>query len=1699
MRQLLIILCFIIAGTSVRGQAYYNEWIDYSKTYYKFKVGKTGLYRINQQTLANAGLGSIPAEQFQLWRNGEEVAIYTSVPSGIIPANGYIEFWGEKNDGNPDRGLYKDPNNQLSLKLSLETDTAAYFMTVTNGPVKRIADAVNDVTGNTLPPDPYFMYRYEYNYQAQINFGKAVYFGEYVYSSTYDAGEFWSSTDIRPPTPIQVVTENLFVATTGPSATFRASFAGNSYLGGSRFVKAEINGTTVLNQSLPNMNVGVFSNNAVALSVLGSTAATVRFSNVNGDPNDRMVVGFFEINYPRLFNFGGKTNFEFSLPATTKGNYLEISNFNWGNGTPPVLYDLTNNKRYTANTGNPALLRFALPASAQSRKLVLVSEATTNITSVSGLTQRNFIDYRNAGNQGNYIIISNKRLFNPGGTNPVEQYRQYRSSTEGGGYTAIIADIDELTDQFAFGIKMHPLSIKNFLRFARNNFASSPKFAFLIGKAVTYNEFRLRESSVHADKLNLVPTFGWPASDNLLGSDNMKPVPATPIGRLAAIYPDEVSIYLDKIKQYEQQQQNTVQTIENKAWMKTMVHVVGANDISLDASLTAHLNNYRDIIEDTLYGANVTSFNRTATGPETPATNALMESLFNDGISLLNYFGHSAATQLDYNLNSPDQFDNYGKYPVFTVNGCNAGNIYSFDTSRLQLITSLSEKFVLAKDKGAIGFIASTHFGVESYLDAYNDGFYKSLSSRAGYGQPVSINIRDGINFLISTRYLDSTTRYLHGEENVLHGDPALKINYFPKPDFAVEDSKVIIDPTFISVADNQFKVKVYFYNLGMATGDSVRISLKRQYPDGSMETILQKNILSVRFDDSVMLTIPIVAIRDVGTNKLIVSIDDDSRYEEITELNNSVTKIFVIYEDDIKPVYPYNFSIVNKSNIKLVASTADPLSEVKQYTMQIDTTELFNSPLLRSETISSSGGAIEFNPQLTFTDSTVYYWRVAIVPADGNYLWNKSSFVYLPGSSLGYNQSHLYQHLKSGTERMYIDSFSRKWQFVPRLSAFNIVNSVFPTSGSQPADFQIQINGQTVTASACLGFSVIFNVFDPVTLKPLFNQAIPSTNPSGVYGGFLGSAMPCNGDGKSGTETNFEFSYKDTTGRRKMRDFMDWVPNGYFVTARLIMDQPYDQTPFAATWKNDETVYGAGNTAYNRLVSAGFTDFDDWSFPRTWAFMYKKNDGSFTPESRLSTGLFDKVVLPLEVATPDTLGYITSPVLGPATAWKQVKWRGSSLDSKAGDRATLEVIGVTASGAESILFTFGVSQQDADISSADAATYPYLKLRMRNADSINLTPYQLRYWRVLYDPVPEGALAPNILYSFKDTLNLGEQSVFRMAFKNVSDVAFADSIKLNVVVFDANNVANIIPANRLKQLNPGDTATISFMLDSKNFNGPNNLFVDVNPDNDQPEQTHFNNFLYTSFAVAADNYKPVLDVTFDGVHILNNDIVSAQPHILIKLKDESRFLLLDDTSLVTIQLVYPDGSNRRFYFNNDTLRFTPANSQQENVATVDFTPLFLEDGAYQLIVHGKDKTGNTAGNLDFTVTFQVYNKPMISNLFNYPNPFTTSTAFVFTITGSQVPQNIRIQVLTITGKIVKEITKEELGPLHIGRNITDYKWDGTDEYGQKLANGVYLYRVLTNLNGKQLDKFPTVGKDGVEVNTDKYFNKGYGKMYLMR
>src|SRR5262249_17733123 len=83
-------LLLILTGCVASAQQYNNEWIRFNQTYYKFKVSRTGLYRIPKAVLDAAGIGNTQVQFFELWRNGVQVPFYPSVPSGALPAGGYI-------------------------------------------------------------------------------------------------------------------------------------------------------------------------------------------------------------------------------------------------------------------------------------------------------------------------------------------------------------------------------------------------------------------------------------------------------------------------------------------------------------------------------------------------------------------------------------------------------------------------------------------------------------------------------------------------------------------------------------------------------------------------------------------------------------------------------------------------------------------------------------------------------------------------------------------------------------------------------------------------------------------------------------------------------------------------------------------------------------------------------------------------------------------------------------------------------------------------------------------------------------------------------------------------------------------------------------------------------------------------------------------------------------------------------------------------------------------------------------------------------------------------------------------------------------------------------------------------------------------------------------------------------------------------
>ncbi|MBN8861814.1 MAG: hypothetical protein J0H92_00500, partial [Sphingobacteriales bacterium] len=465
----ILLLVFILTSVLSQAQNYNNEWIDYNKTYYKFKVGATGFYRISVDALGTIGLSNVNANHFQLWHNGVEVPLYTTSENAPLNAGGYLEFWGEMNDGLPDKPLYRQPEWQLNERASLQTDTSVYYLTInSDGNNRRLVTTVNDVAGNTLPAEPYLMYTVETNHKIRINPGRAELVGtSYTYSSSYDYGEGYTSAELISGGASYAAVYSLMRPYTGagaPDPEFRIHASGNTV--NPRYFRVLLNNDSLMGPTMDYFDYVKATQTFPISKIAASGSLSINVSNRSAVSGDRMVMHYMSVTYPRLFNFNAASVFSFSLPATAVGNFLVIDNFQAVAGTYPVLYDLTNGKRYVATT-TTAPFRFRIDPSATTRQLILVNQSPSNFKAIGSFEQRDFINYGDPSNQGDFLIITNQVLTGlSGGADPVEDYRQYRSSAQGGGYAAKVYLIDQLEDQFAFGIKMHPLSIRNFVRWA---------------------------------------------------------------------------------------------------------------------------------------------------------------------------------------------------------------------------------------------------------------------------------------------------------------------------------------------------------------------------------------------------------------------------------------------------------------------------------------------------------------------------------------------------------------------------------------------------------------------------------------------------------------------------------------------------------------------------------------------------------------------------------------------------------------------------------------------------------------------------------------------------------------------------------------------------------------------------------------------------------------------------------------------------------------------------------------------------------------------------------------------------------------------------------------------------------------------------------------------------------------------------------
>ncbi len=128
-----------------------------------------------------------------------------------------------------------------------------------------------------------------------------------------------------------------------------------------------------------------------------------------------------------------------------------------------------------------------------------------------------------------------------------------------------------------------------------------------------------------------------------------------------------------------------------------------------------------------------------------------------------------------------------------------------------------------------------------------------------------------------------------------------------------------------------------------------------------------------------------------------------------------------------------------------------------------------------------------------------------------------------------------------------------------------------------------------------------------------------------------------------------------------------------------------------------------------------------------------------------------------------------------------------------------------------------------------------------------------------------------------------------------------------------------------------------------------------------------------------------------------------------------------------------------------------------------------LEPGNHELKLKVWNVHNNSSEDvLEFVVASS--EKFAIERVLNYPNPFTTRTEFYFEHNQSCEFLNVQIEVYTVSGKLVKSIVTVSNTD---GFRNEAIPWNGRDDFGDKLATGVYVYKVsVRNPAGEKVSKF---------------------------
>lgn len=1620
---------------------YMNEWYRFNQNYIKLLVSEDGPYRVLKTDLVLAGvpnLATLDPDYLQVFYRGEEVPI--SVKRALDGGLEYFEFEGRKNDGLLDTAIYysphppfvQDPSQQPNIHHSFFTDTSAYFVTWDSVGLRRRTDfQPTQFAGRT--PAPYFRQRAltEFN-QSYFEGGGGATDVSHVLNPDYITGEGFASTEFSTGSPVDVVLR--YVQLPGylntPNKPFMQVRAFSSTTSEEHITSITVNSVEVHRDTTQGIQI---STRAFDLNIPLATTVLVRLHAYgNGSRPDRQLVAWHSIDYDRSFNMGQSNRTVVHQWSAQDTTYLRFYNAVYDSAA--FLYDPLHQLRINAQIAGDTL-RFLVPGGAP-RDLYFYTDLALKKPLIQPHTALANLSDPNGGAE--FLIITHQRF-----ANSAAHYAAYRDTNTVNNYSTKIVYVDQILDEFGYG-SLTPLAIKNFLKYTLDHWNTKPQFVMLWGKGQHLPRID--------NEINYVPAWGKPVSDYAYVS-NFDPndpnwEPQISIGRVN-IYEDEAGMdYLEKVMEYEH--------TPYAPWMKKAVFLGGGTDseqLSIRYALIDTAGSYKTQLEAPPVGGDVKYYQKSNGGV---LTNSDEESHthIDRGVGIIHFFGHSATNIFDVDILEANRYQNYHKYPFMVAFGCYGGDF-------LGRTTSFGERFVLEPGRGSIGYLANSTAGFLGPLSDYGRYFYDELTG-AHFGRPVGEVIRHTIR-----RYADENNGYAnilvanHCKQMNLQGDPSVILNLPQKPDIASTEPQVWFNSETISAQDEQFTMNIAIDNHGRSFQDSFWVRVTQRIASGQLiehPPVLHPPIL---LEDTASLVLQNTVGRSMaGLNTFTIYLDDQDSLDEYYEDNNVITKVVVIQGSAPAILYPYEFAVVGESQPSLVASTyVVSRSGDVRYEFEIDTLHTFGSAFKQaSGVVTGTASKAEWPLPFQLQAGKVYYWRVRLAdmyPVQ----WSNASFKYVP-DKYGWAQSRPAQFLGDPTAQILIDSVSLDWRFDLRTIQLHAFIHSFGLTG-RPEFF---FGSYTSAGSPPAG--VMYTTIDHRTLATDVQNIL--------WGDWHYLAAPTAGD------PNTLAAMVQAIAAAETGDYLLMVTS---------LDPQFGDWP--------ESVLRALEMVGVRYSDvAGLENGDQ-------AILLGRKGGSpgsailiTEPNLPMGNQQAPRLDLIVDLSSQYDSAVIRSPLIGPAKAWADYRYDWHSSEIRSQDSVRSTVMGVRIAEQE-VPALQGLESGLHSLASLDAAEYSRIALEAYPEDKYSYTAPQLDNWEVYYMPAPDLMADPNNYFSIPDTIEEGQ--IVNVQFGLQNPTAFnSDSVRVRFQFQRADRSLRYLGEQNYAPMTARTSVPIGFRFHSAGKGlqeGTSYLLIEVNPDEDQIEQHRFNNTFAYPIYVKTDKVGPLMDVTVDGKHLMDGDFVQPEPEILIQVNDENPYLpvtISDSTYFIWF------GRERTYQFNEQIQIATDARVQAtpgrvpENKAQLSFKPGRLEDGEYTLAVQSRDFKGNAAGDPHYIIRFNVESAKTMSEVLPYPNPFSTSTRFVYTLTGDEKPYVFELQIYTITGRLVKVIDLLEMGEVYVGYNITDYAWDGRDEFGDLLANGVYIYKT----NVKFRDRY---GVERRDEGVSEYFKNGYGKLYILR